>query len=307
MSGGHDHGHAHGASAARAGARHTRRLWWAFGLVASVLVAEAVAGFLTNSLALLSDAGHMLTDVVGLAMALAAIHLANRGGTRRGRSFGLYRLEILAALLNAILLFGVAGYILVEAIGRLDDPPEIASGAVLAVATLGLTVNVVAFVLLRPGAEESLNLRGAYLEVLADLVGSVAVIVSAIVTGLTGWEWVDPVAGALLGLWILPRTWRLARQALRVLVQAAPAGLDLGAIEQDLAGLPGVVDVHDLHVWTLTSEMEVASAHVMIRAGADGHAVLDQARVLLADRYGVTHATLQIEPDDHTGCDEVNW
>lgn len=142
---------------------------------------------------------------------------------------------------------------------------------------------------------------------LADLVGSVAVIVSAAVTALTGWAWVDPVAGALLGLWILPRTWRLARQALRVLVQAAPSGLDMDAMEADLAALPGVVDVHDVHVWTLTSDMEVASAHVVVDAAADSHAVLDQARVLMADRYGVRHATLQIEPDDHTGCSEVDW
>ena len=306
MSGPHD-GHAHGVVAARAGARHAGRLWWAFVLVSTVLVAEVVGGIVTGSLALLSDAGHMLTDVVGLGMALAAIHLANRGGTRNGRSFGLYRLEILAALVNAVLLFGVAGYVLVEAIARLDAPPEIASGAVLGVAALGLAVNVVGFVLLRPGAEESLNVRGAYLEVLADLIGSVAVIASSVIIGLTGWAWVDPVAGALLGLWILPRTWRLARQALRILVQAAPAGLDLDAVEHELARLPNVVDVHDLHVWTLTSEMEVASAHLMVRAGADSHAVLDQARALLADRYGVAHATLQVEPDDHTGCDEVTW
>lgn len=301
------HDHAHGAAAARAGARHAGRLWWAFALVGSVLVAEAVVGLITGSLALLSDAGHMLTDVVGLGMALAAIHLANRGGTRNGRSFGLYRLEILAALLNALLLFGVAGYVFIEAIARLNDPHDIESGAVLAVAVLGLAVNIVAFLLLRPGAGESINVQGAYLEVLADLVGSVAVIVSAFVMGVTGWDWVDPVAGALLGLWILPRTWKLARHAIRILVQAAPPGLDLDAIERDLADLPGVVDVHDLHVWTLTSDMEVASAHVMVAATTDSHAVLDQARVLLADRYGVTHATLQIEPDDHTGCDEINW
>jgi cobalt-zinc-cadmium efflux system protein len=300
---GHDHSHA----SARAGARHASRLSWALVLVASVLVAEAVVGLITGSLALLSDAGHMLTDAVGLGMSLAAIHLANRADTRKGRSFGLYRLEILAALLNAVLLFGVAGYVLVEAARRLANPEEVASGAVLAVATVGLAVNVGAFALLRDGARESLNVRGAYLEVLADLVGSLAVIVSAALTGLTAWKWVDPVAGALLGLWILPRTWNLARGALRVLVQAAPAGLDLEAIEHDLSTLPNVVDVHDVHVWTLTSDMEVASAHVMVDAGADTHAVLDQARTLLADRYGVRHATLQIEPDDHTGCDDVSW
>jgi len=299
--------HQHGHAASRAGARHAGRLWWAFGLVAVVFVLEAVVGVISGSLALLSDAGHMLTDVAGLGMALAAIHLANRGGTGGGRSFGLYRLEILAALANALLLFGVAGYVLVEAFRRIGAPPEISSGLVLGVALVGLAVNVVAFLLLRPGAEESLNVRGAYLEVLADLIGSVAVIVSAVTIWATGWYWVDPVAGALLGLWILPRTWRLARHALRILLQAAPPDLDLAAVQRDLRNLPGVVDVHDLHVWTLTSDMEVASAHVVVAGEGEVHAVLDQARTLLAERYGVDHATLQVEPADHTGCRDIEW
>ncbi len=214
-------GHGHGDAMTRAGARHAGRLWWAFALVGTVFVLEAVAGIATGSLALLSDAGHMLTDVIGLGMALAAIHLANRAGTGGGRSFGLYRLEILAAFANAILLFGIAGYVLFEAISRIGDPPEIATGTVLVVATIGLGVNVVAWRLLRPGAAESLNVEGAYLEVLADLIGSVAVIVSAATIAMTGWQWVDALAGAVLGVWILPRAWRLGRQALRVL---APGG-----------------------------------------------------------------------------------
>ena len=272
------HGHSHGAAEQRAGARYAGRLSWALVLVGIVFVAEAVGGLLLGSLALLSDAGHMLTDVVGLGMALAAIHLANRAATRRGRSFGLYRLEILAALANAVLLFGVAGYVLYEAVRRLDDAPDVSAGPVLAVAAVGLVANLLAFFWLRPGAAESLNVQGAYLEVLADLIGSAAVIAAACVIAVTGWAWVDPVAGALLGLWILPRTWRLARHALRILLQAAPPNIDLAAVERDLAALPGVVDVHDVHVWTLTSEMDVASAHVMVAAGVDSHAVLDQAR-----------------------------
>jgi cobalt-zinc-cadmium efflux system protein len=291
----------------RAGARHAGRLGWAFALVGTVFVLEAVAGIATGSLALLSDAGHMLTDVIGLGMALAAIHLANRAGTGGGRSFGLYRLEILAAFANAILLFGVAGYVLFEAISRIGDPPEIATGTVLVVASIGLVVNVVAWRLLRPGAAESVAVEGAYVEVVADLIGSIGVIVAAATIAVTGWQWVDAFAGAVLGVWILPRAWRLGRQTLRVLLQAAPPGLDLGAVRSDLAGVEGVVDVHDLHVWTLTSEMDVASAHVMVAAGTDGHAVLDQARSILADRYGVSHATLQVEPDDHTGGEEVTW
>ena len=271
------------------------------------MVVEVVAGLATNSLALLSDAGHMLTDVIGLGMSLAAIQLASRGTDRRHQTFGLYRLEILAALANAVLLIGVAIYILVTALGQFGDPPDVLAGPMLVVAVLGLLANLVAFALLRSGAKESLNVEGAYLEVLADTVGSVAVIVAAIVIEATDWGWVDPAVGIGIALWILPRTWRLGARAVRILVQAAPLGTDLDAIEEGLAGIAGVVDVHDLHVWTLTSDMDVASAHVMVRSGTDTHAVLDQARSLLRDRHHIDHATLQIEPDTHTGCDEVAW
>jgi len=303
----HDHAHSHGAGQLRAGARHQRRLAAAFALTVGFLVVQVVAGIATGSLALLSDAGHMATDALGLAMALIAIHLANRGGRDTQQTFGLYRLEILAALANAALLFGVAGYVLVEAARRLSDPPEIASGVVLVVGILGLAVNLVSFALLRPGASESLNVQGAYLEVVADVLGSVGVIVAAIVMTFTDWWWVDPVIGAAIGVFILPRAWRLGREALRVLVQAAPAGTDLAAIDAELRAIPGVVDVHDLHVWTLTSDMEVATAHVMVAAGTDAHAVLDRARSLLSERHHLDHATLQVEPDDHHGCDEVSW
>jgi cobalt-zinc-cadmium efflux system protein len=300
------HGHDHGASA-RAGARHQGRLGAALALTIAFLIVQVAVGIATGSLALLSDAGHMATDALGLTMALLAIHVATRGGRDRQRTFGLYRLEILAALANAVLLFGVAGYVLVEAGRRLSDPPDIASGVVLVVGVVGLAVNLTSFALLRSGSKESLNVEGAYLEVVADTLGSIGVIVAAIVMTVTGWQWVDPVIGAAIGVFILPRAWRLGGEALRILVQAAPAGTDLGAIDADLRAIPGVVDVHDLHVWTLTSEMEVATAHVMVSAGADSHAVLDQARNLLTERHGLPHATLQIEPDDHRGCDEISW
>jgi cobalt-zinc-cadmium efflux system protein len=299
--------HDHGSGAARAGERHKRRLVLALAITAVVFVVEVVAGVLTNSLALISDAGHMLTDVVGLAMALAAIQLASRAGTGGHRTYGLYRLEILAALANTVLLFGVGFYVLYEAAVRLRDPEAVRSGAMLVVAAVGLVANVVSFLLLREGSEESLNVKGAYLEVLADLVGSVGVLVAAGVIAATGWEVVDPVIGAAIGLFILPRAYRLGAQAVRILVQAAPPHLDLDRIGADLAALPDVVDVHDLHVWTLTSDMEVASAHVMIRRGADPHAALDRARQVLAEGYGVDHATLQIEPDDHEGCQDLGW
>lgn len=301
------HGHDHGAAALRAGARHARPLLISFALIVVFSVVQVVTGIVTGSLALLSDAGHMGTDALGLVMALAAIQAASKARAHPHRTFGLYRLEILAALVNAVLLFGVAGYVLFEAISRLGDSEEVASLPVLIVGVVGLAVNVIAFLLLRAGSKESLNLQGAYLEVLSDMLGSIGVIVAAIVWGITGWSWVDPVIGAAIGVSILPRAWRLGREALRVLVQAAPARLDLAAMHAELAGIIGVVDVHDVHVWTLTSDMEVATAHLMVAAGADAHSVLDQARQLLADRHGISHATLQVEPDDHHGCENVSW
>ncbi len=302
---GHEHGHAHGS--VRSGERHRGRLAVSFVLLAVFMVVELVAGLATRSLALLSDAGHMLTDVLGLGMALAAIQLASRGSSRGHRTFGLYRLEILAALANAVLLLGVAVYVVVEAVQRFDDAPEVLGAPMLVVALLGLAANLVAFALLREGAKESLNVEGAYLEVLADTVGSLGVIAAAVLIQLTDWEWVDPAVGLAIGLWILPRTLRLGGRAVRILVQAAPPGTDLDAIAAALARLDGVVDVHDLHVWTLTSDMEVASAHLMVRTGTDSHAVLDQARAVLRDDHHIAHATLQVEPDDHEGCDEVTW
>ena len=307
-----DHGHGHGASLARAGERHRGRLIAAFGVIATFFVVQVVAAVWTNSLALLSDAGHMLTDVVGLGMALAAIQLASRferrtSATRSHHTFGLYRLEILAAFVNSLLLFGVALWVLIEAIRRLGAEPEVLGGPMFVVAVLGLVANLVAFALLREGATESINVEGAYLEVLADTVGSIGVIVAALLLQVFGWTWIDSLVGAAIGLWILPRTWRLGRRAVRILLQDAPAHVDLDRLADDLAAIDGVVDVHDLHVWTLTSEMDAVSAHLVTAGGADAHAVLDRARAQLADTYGVTHGTFQIEPDDHRGCDEIAW
>lgn len=302
MSGGHSH-----APTARAGARHARSLAAALGLVGTVLVVEVAVGVASSSLALLSDAGHMATDVLGLGMALAAIQLANRGTRRSSHSFGLYRLEILGALANALLLVGVAGAVLWEAAGRIADAPQVTTGAVLAAGAVGLVANIGAWLLLREGASESLNVQGAYLEVIADLAGSIAVVVGAAVIAVTGWQWIDAAVGAALGLWILPRTLRLALAALRVLVQAAPARVDVDEVTAALEAIDGVVDVHDVHVWTLTSEMDVATAHLVVDDPGVTHAVLDQARVALADRWRIEHATLQVEPSDHRGCDDVSW
>jgi len=305
-----DHGHSHGpalAAALSAGGRHRLRLTWAFGLILALFVVEVVAGLYTRSLSLLSDAGHMLTDVIGLGMALAAIHAAAAQRPNVQRSFGVYRLEILAALANAVLLFGVALFVLWEAVRRLQDPPEVLGVPLLLIAVAGLAVNVAALLLLREGSRESVNVEGAYLEVLADMLGSVGVVVAAVVLATTGWPYIDPIAAAGIGLFILPRTWRLGRHALRILLQAAPPEIDLDALRGELAAIEDVVDVHDLHVWTLTSAMEVASVHLMTRAGADPHRVLDQARHLLSDRYHIDHATLQVEPDTHQGCESMTW
>ncbi len=297
-------GHAHGKIAApsRAGERHRSRLTIAATLVFVFFIVEVVGGLLSNSLALLSDAAHMFTDVLGLGMALAAIHAASAAAVDRQRSFGLYRLEILAALANAVLLFAVAGWILYEAVQRFQQPPDIASGTMLIVAVLGLVVNIVAFLLLRHGSEESINIQAAYLEVLADLLGSVGVIVAAIVARFTGFTLIDPIFAVAIGLFVLPRTWRVARRAVRILIQAAPPEVDVEGIAEDLGSIPGVAGVHDLHVWTLTSGMEVASAHLRLSAAADAHEVLDAARTGLREGHDIRHATIQIEPDEHAEC-----
>ena len=303
-------GHQHGPALARAAERHRTPMLISLLLIGAFFVVEAVAGLVTGSLALLSDAGHMLTDVIGLGMALAAIQLANRFDGRTSGSphtFGVYRLEILAAFVNALLLFAVAIWVLGEAGRRLFEPPEVLGVPMLIVAGLGLAVNLVAFALLRQGSKESLNVEGAYLEVLADTVGSIGVIVAALLLEGLGWAWADPLVAALIGIWILPRTWRLGRKAVRILLQAAPEQVDISVLGRDLASISGVVDVHDLHVWTLTSEMEVASAHLVAQADSDHHAILDRARELLAANHCIGHATFQIEPETHEGCQEMTW
>jgi cobalt-zinc-cadmium efflux system protein len=307
MSGTSGHGHAHDHLGDRSAVRSVGRLWIAFGLTIAFVAVEAVTAFVAGSLALLSDAGHMLTDGAAIGLALAAIVVANRASNEGARTFGLFRLEILASLANALLLFLVAGYVLVEAILRLSEgSTEVEAGPMLVVAIGGLVVNVVVFTLLREGARGSLAVKSAYVEALADMAGSVGVIIAAVVVAATGWEPIDPVVAIGISVWIVPRAWHLAASALRVLLQVAPTHVDLDAVRADLAAIVGVVDVHDLHVWTLTSEMDVASAHVMITPGTDAHAVLDQARVLL-EGHEIAHATIQVEPDDHEGCAEVNW
>lgn len=305
---GHGHGHASAAQAASASGRYVRSLGAALAVTAGFMVLEFVVGLSTRSLALISDAAHMLTDVVGVAIALIAILLARRSGPTYTRTFGMYRAEVLAALANAVLLFGVAGYVVYEAVHRIANPPDVPGLPVLLTAAAGLVANVTAFLLLRAGARESLNLRGAYLEVLADLIGSLGVLASGAIILSTGWRYADPIIGVAIGLFVLPRTVVLARRALRILFQHAPHGVDVEKINRDLGAVPGVLDVHDLHVWTLTSGMEVASAHLTVGEEADMSRVLEAAQDVLAIGYAIEHATLQVEPRESAHrCAELSW
>jgi cobalt-zinc-cadmium efflux system protein len=304
---GHDHSHQHAHVTPGAGARYLGRLTVAFVIIVAFFVVQVIVAIATGSLALLSDAGHMLTDALGLGLALAAIVVASRSRQERSRTFGLYRLEVLAALVNAILLIGVAVYVLVEAIHRIGDDPDVPGVPVLVMGCVGLVVNLIVLLMLREGSRESMNVRGAYLEVFADSLGSLGVVVAAIVLLVFDWEPIDAIIGVAIGLFMVPRALRLAWDALRVLAQVAPAHVDVDVLRADLSAIPGVVDVHDLHVWTLTSAMDVATAHVMVRNETDHHAVLDQARTLLRETYGIDHATFQVEPEDHHGCEDIAW
>lgn len=281
-----------------AGGRHRGPLLAAFALTSTYMVAEIVGGLITGSLALLSDAAHMGTDVLGIGMALAAVYLAGRPPAK-GRTYGTYRLEVLAALANAVLLFAVGIYILYEAYGRLREPPDIPGIPVLIVATVGLVVNLVSFKLLRQGAGESLNVKGAYLEVLSDMLGSIGVIAAGAIIYLTGWTYADPIFAAGIGLFILPRTYKLGAEAVRILLEAAPPGVDVESVRARLRSVAGVKDVHDLHIWTLTSGIEAASLHVVVEPPADPSTIVTSLTGLLRDEFGVAHATVQTEPSGH--------
>ena len=287
MGAGHDHGGGE--------IRHEKPLWIALGLTSAFLIAEVIGGLMTNSLALLSDAAHMGTDVLALAISLFAVRLSRRPPDAK-RTYGYARMEAIGALINGALLFIVAGYILWEAIGRFSQPPEVASTGMLVVATFGLVVNLISMRLLKAGSGESLNVKGAYLEVWADMLGSVGVIAGAILIKLTGWTIADPIIAVLIGLWVLPRTWILMRQAGNILMQGVPDGLNLEEVRKALAEFPGVTEVHDLHAWALGSKEAVLTAHVV---GDDAKASGEQLRLsliaMLDERFGIEHATLQIE------------
>lgn len=286
MSGRHDH--------AIPDSGNERALWIALGLTSIFLVAEVVAGIVFKSLALLADAAHMFTDVAALAIAVAAIRVARRPADAK-RTFGYHRFEILAAAFNAVLLFGVALYILYEAYRRFSAPVDVQPVGMLVVAVLGLAVNLISMRLLRAGKDASLNVKGAYLEVWADMLGSLGVIAAAVVIRFTGWAWVDTVVAAGIGLWVLPRTWVLLKESLNILLEGAPEGVDVSQVEQTIIAVEGVIGVHDLHVWVLTSGKNALTAHVVCVEGVENAALIERVKEVLADRFKVFHTTLQLE------------
>ncbi|GHH35612.1 cobalt-zinc-cadmium efflux system protein [Streptomyces umbrinus] len=305
MGAGHSHGHAHGAAdggGGTAAAAYRGRLRVALWITLTVMVVEIVGGIVANSLALVADAAHMATDALGLAMALLAIHFAGRPPSGN-RTFGYARAEILAALANCLLLLGVGGYVLYEAIQRFVTPTETEGGLTAVFGLIGLVANMISLSLLMRGQKESLNVRGAFLEVAADALGSLAVLVSAVLVLTTGWQAADPVASIVIGLMIVPRTWKLLRETLNVLLEAAPEDVDMAAVRSHIRALPGVEGVHDLHAWTITSGLPVLSAHVVVGAEAldtIGHEkMLHELRTCLGDHFDVEHCTFQLEPDGH--------
>ncbi|MES2255505.1 MAG: cation diffusion facilitator family transporter [Pseudomonadota bacterium] len=280
-----------------ASSQHKHRLALALGLTLCYMAAEVVGGVLTGSLALLADAAHMLTDAAGLGLALLAIHFAAKAVTPQ-KTYGYMRAEILSALANSTGLLVVTGFILYEAYTRLVTPPEVASGPMIVVAVIGLVVNLASMRILSSGSSESLNVRGAYFEVLSDMLGSVGVIIAALIIMWTGWTIADPIIAAAIGLFIIPRTWRLLNEALHILLEGVPADIDLTQIQDTLSSIDNVQGVHDLHVWTITSGMNALSVHLRVATPAQCPPVLRSAREAMKIRFKIEHVTIQIETDD---------
>lgn len=298
----HDHRHSPGAPRGR--------LAGVLAITLAVLAAEVLGAALTGSLALLADAGHLLTDAAGIILALVASTLARRPPTP-ARTFGHHRMEILAAAVNALALVGVSAYVFVEGALRLISPPAVAASGLALFAAIGLAGNAVSAGMLATAARGNLNARGAFLEVLSDGVASLAVLAAAVVIALTGWQRVDAVVSLLVAAFILPRTWRLFREAAEVLLEGTPPGVDVAELRRHLLEVPGVLDVHDLHAWAITSGMPVLSAHVVVdeeTLAGGGHGVLDRLCGCLSGHFDIEHCTFQIEPAghrDHEGADHA--
>lgn len=299
---GHDHSghaHSHGRGANR------QRLLITLVLAAGYMVAEFVGGWLTNSLALLADAGHMLSDVAALALSWFAIWIAERPADSR-RTYGYYRAEILAALVNAATLIAISLVIFYEAFRRISEPPEVQGGLMMAIAFGGLVVNIVCLLILSGGRGENLNVHGAWLHVATDALGSVGAIVAGVLIWAFGWDWADPLTSVLIGLLVIHSSWRLLAESVSVLMESAPRGTDVDEVRSALIEIEGVTAVHDLHVWTITSGMPALSVHVVTTDDEPHAALLRRVRAVLHDRFGIDHMTVQIEPDDleeHTRCE----
>ncbi|HUD95601.1 cation diffusion facilitator family transporter [Sphingobium sp.] len=289
----HDHsqaGHAHDHTAGA----NAKMLGWALALTSIYLIAEVIGGIVFNSLALLSDAAHMMTDVAALAIALMAIKLGRKAPDEK-RTFGYRRFEILAAAFNAVLLFAVAIYVFVEAIKRFSEPQEIQSWGMLIVATVGLGVNLVSMRLLTAGKDASFNVKGAYLEVWADMIGSVGVILGALAIRFTGWTWVDPVVAVAIGLWVLPRTWILLRDTTNVLLEGVPAGLSLKEVWAAIGDVAGVQSLHDLHIWSVSNDEVSCTVHVVLEKDATAEPVRQTVLEVIKNHFDISHATIQTE------------
>lgn len=292
------HGHNHGAPvAASKSSQHKKSLAIVLALTTSYLVAEVVGGILTQSLALLADAGHMLTDAGGLALALLAIRLAERPATPE-RTFGYHRAEILAALANAVVLIGVSLYILYEAYERFKSPPQVASVPMLFVAVVGMVINVVGLLILRSSSKESLNLKGAYFEVLSDLLTSFGVLIAGVIMWLTGWYYADPIISAGIGLFIFPRTWALLKESVGILLEGTPAHINLAVLRKSIETIPGVVSAHDLHVWTITSGIHAMSVHVAVGDLSLHEEILERVHERMSKEFGIDHSTVQVEREN---------
>ncbi|MCW2737170.1 cation diffusion facilitator family transporter [Nocardioides sp.] len=298
------HGHGHGG---HAGGRHRWRLAVAFGLVAAFFGVELAVGLVSGSLALISDAGHMAADVVALGAALVATKIATRPDGTGRRTYGSYRAEVFASGFTVLIMLGVSVYVVVEAVRRIGDTVEVSPGPMLVVGAIGLVINLVCLALLRGGAQESINVKGAYLEVVADAAGSVGVLLAGLLVGLTGAAQWDTVVAVAIGVFVAVRALLLGREVLAVLGQHAPGDVDLDAVVRDLEAVTGVAEVHDLHAWTLTSGINVATAHLVLRGGADAQSVLAGAQDILREGHGIVHATLQVEVTPARECRAATW
>ena len=300
-------GHGHDIPAGHAGGRHRWRLMLAFVLVAGFFVVELVFGLLSESLALISDAGHMAADVVALGAALVATRIATRQDRTGKRSYGSYRAEVFASGFTVLIMLGVATYVVIEAISRIGSDVEVATGTMLVVGFIGLAINIISMLLLRGGSKESLNVKGAYYEVVADAAGSVGVIIAGLLVIATGSSMWDTLIAVAIGIFVAVRAVILGRQVLAVLGQQVPEGLDVDDVAKDLEAVDGVSSVHDLHIWTLTSGMNVATAHLVVEPTAQPQSVLMNGQAVLQSKHRVEHATLQVETEPTKQCHEVQW